>query len=463
MSIIFQMIRSGSTIAGIATAIVPEEGSVGIVRLSGDEAYTIAKKIFTAPGKQKWESHKVLYGYISSPKNLQVIDEALLILMLAPRSYTRENVVEFHCHGGIIVVQQVLQLCLEEGAILAEPGEFTLRAFLNGRIDLTQAESILELIGAKSPLASQIAMAGIQGKLSDPIKKLRLDCLELLSEIESRIDFEEDLLPLSQTLILERIHNFLNRVENLLSTSNTGELLRSGLKVAIIGRPNVGKSSLLNAWSRTNRAIVTDLPGTTRDIIESNLIIKDIPVKVLDTAGIRSTDNQIEKIGVQRTHLAASQADLILLTIDAKVGWTKNEIEIYEKIEHLPIILIVNKIDLATPDLSMIPSKIQEVIKISAIKHSGIDLIEEAILNFINKKSLIAKNIDFTINQRQLEILIRVKLSFEDIVKTINDELPLDFITIDLRSAIKILGEITGDDVTESLLSKIFSTFCIGK
>ena len=183
------MIRSGRTIAAIATAVVPEEGSVGIVRLSGDKAYAIAKKIFIAPGKQQWESHKVLYGYIHSSKDSRIIDEALLILMLAPRSYTREDIVEFHCHGGIIVVQQVLQLCIKEGAILAEPGEFTLRAFLNGRIDLTQAESISEIVGAKSPLASQIAMAGIQGKLSNPIKNLRLDCLELLSEIESRIDF----------------------------------------------------------------------------------------------------------------------------------------------------------------------------------------------------------------------------------------------------------------------------------
>ncbi len=457
------MIKLGITIAAIATAIVPEEGSVGIVRLSGDEAYTIAKKIFIAPGKQEWKTHKVLYGHICSPKTLKVIDEALLILMLAPRSYTREDVVEFHCHGGIIVVQQVLQLCLEEGAILAEPGEFTLRAFLNGRIDLTQAESISELVGAKSSLASQIAIAGIQGKLSNPIKELRLDCLELLSELESRIDFEEDLSPLSETLISQKIRDFLNRVKNLLSTSNTGELLRSGLKIAIIGRPNVGKSSLLNAWSRTNRAIVTDLPGTTRDIIESNLVVQNIPIKILDTAGIRNTDNQIEKIGVQRTHLAASQADLILLTIDAQIGWTQEEIEIYKKIEHLPIILIVNKIDLTIPNLSMIPSNIQEVIKISAIRNSGIDLIEEAILNFINKKGLIAKNIDFTINQRQLEILIRVKLAFEDIIETIKNELPLDFITIDLRSAIKILGEVTGDEVTEDLLSKIFSTFCIGK
>ena len=264
-------------------------------------------------------------------------------------------------------------------------------------------------------------------------------------------------------MILQKIQDFLHRVKKLLSTSKTGELLRSGLKIAILGRPNVGKSSLLNSWSRSNKAIVTDLPGTTRDIVESNLIIKNIPIKVLDTAGIRHTDNQIEKIGVQRTHLAANQADLILLTIDAQIGWTEEETEIYKKIKHLPIILIVNKIDLNVPDLSIIPSEIQEVIKISAIQNLGIDSIEEAILNFIYKKNLIAKNVDFTINKRQLEILIRVKIAFEDIIKTINNELPLDFITIDLRSAIKILGEITGDEVTESLLSKIFSTFCIGK
>jgi tRNA modification GTPase len=457
------MLAQGETIAAIATAIVPQQGSIGIVRLSGATAISIAQTVFDAPGKQAWETHRILYGYIRHPQTQQLIDEALLLIMQAPRSYTREDVVEFHCHGGIIPVQQVLQLCLELGARLAQPGEFTLRAFLNGRLDLTQAESVAQLVGAQSPQASQIALAGLQGKLAHPIRQLRATCLDILAEVEARIDFEEDLPPLDEDEIRASLERVLHQVKDILATADRGELLRTGLKVAIVGRPNVGKSSLLNAWSRSDRAIVTDLPGTTRDVVESQLIVGGIPVRVLDTAGIRETEDTVEKIGVERSRHAAQVADLILLTIDAQAGWTPEDDEIYQQVKHRPLILVINKIDLASAEFSQIPAQISKIVKTIAAKNEGIDRLEKAILEVVETGDLTAANLDIAINQRQAAVLTRAKIALEQVQETINNQLPLDFWTIDLRSAIQALGEITGEEVTESVLDRIFSRFCIGK
>ena len=453
----------GETIVAIATAIVAQQGSIGIVRLSGETAIAIAKRLFNAPGKQTWESHRILYGYIRHPDTQQLIDEALMLLMLAPRSYTREDVVEFHCHGGIIPVQQVLQLCIEQGAKLAQPGEFTLRAFLNGRIDLTQAESIAEIVSAQSSAASQVALAGLQGKLAQPIQELRHTCLDILAEVEARIDFEDDLPPLDENLIRTQLQAVLERVTQILATAERGELLRSGLKIAIVGRPNVGKSSLLNAWSRSDRAIVTDLPGTTRDVIESTLVVGGIPIQVLDTAGIRDTSDTVEKIGVERSRNAAESADLILLTIDATAGWTEADNLIYAQVKHRPLILVINKTDLATAEVIKYPTEITTTVKTAAAKNQGIEDLETAILQSVKTGNITAANLDIAINQRQAATLTRAKVSLEQVQETINSNLPLDFWTIDLRGAIQALGEITGEEVTESVLDRIFSRFCIGK
>jgi len=453
----------GETIVAIATAIVPQQGSVGIVRLSGEKALDIAHILFDAPGKQDWLSHRILYGYIRHPQTKQIVDEALLLLMLQPRSFTREDIVEIHCHGGIIAVQEVLQLCISQGARLAQPGEFTLRAFLNGRIDLTQAESIAELVGAQSIAASQVALAGLQGKLASPIRALRSTCLDILAEVEARIDFEDDLPPLDEIEIEQQLQSVLEQVTAILATAEQGELLRSGLKVAIVGCPNVGKSSLLNAWSKCDRAIVTDLPGTTRDVIESTLVVGGIPVQVLDTAGIRETVDAVEKIGVERSRNAAAAADLILLTIDGSVGWTAQDEMIYLQVKHRPLILVINKTDLALKQFTNYPTEIKQVIETSAAKNEGIDALETAILESVATGKITAANSALAINQRQAAALNKAKVSLEQVQETVLNQLPLDFWTIDLRGAIQALGEITGEEVTESVLERIFSRFCIGK
>jgi tRNA modification GTPase len=459
-----QHVIQGETIAAIATAIVPQQGSVGIVRLSGAAAVAIARRLFRAPGQQSWDSHRILYGYVQDPQTRQTVDEALLLLMRSPRSYTREDVVEFHCHGGIMAVQQVLHLCLAQGARLAEPGEFTLRAFLNGRLDLTQAESIAELVGAQSPQAAQTALAGVQGKLTQPIRNLRAACLDILAEVEARIDFEDDLPPLDETATAEQLHQVLQSVTEILATAHQGELLRSGLKVAIVGRPNVGKSSLLNAWSRSDRAIVTNLPGTTRDVVESQLVVGGIPIQVLDTAGIREADNQVEQMGIARSRAAAQSADLVLLTIDAQAGWTDDDEQLYALIKPRPVILVVNKTDLVQDtDLSALPRVDAPWVLTAAAHNQGIEALEQTILKAVQADQLIASNVDVTVNQRQAGALTRARTALEQVQTTIAHQLPLDFWTIDLRAAIQALGEVTGEEMTESMLDEIFSRFCIGK
>ena len=456
-----QTIAQAETIVAIATAIVPEQGSVGIVRLSGLEAIAIAKQLFHAPGRQLWESHRILYGHIHSQQT--VVDEALLLLMKSPRSYTREDVVEFHCHGGIMAVQQVLQLCLQQGARLAQPGEFTLRAFLNGRLDLTQAESVADLVGAQSPQAAQTALMGIRGKLAEVIRQLRSQCLDVLADVEARVDFADDLPPIDEDHVRSRLQSIHHQLTQVLSSADRGELLRAGLKVAIIGQPNVGKSSLLNAWSKSDRAIVTNLPGTTRDVVESQLIVGGIPIQVLDTAGIRAATNEVEKIGIERSLMAAQAADLVLLTIDATVGWTEAEQTLYEQTKDKPHILVVNKTDLLASYLptSLLPPS-PTVHTAAAINH-GILELEAAILTAANAGDLTAANTDIAINQRQAAALTQAEIAIAQVEQTIADALPLDFWTIDLRTAIHALGEVTGEEVTESMLDEIFSRFCIGK
>ena len=456
------------TIAAIATAAVPAQGSVGIVRVSGSEALAIAQQLFSPARNPKWESHRMVYGMVADT-NGRPIDEALLVWMQAPRSFTREDVVEFHCHGGMIVVQRVLQACLQQGARLAEPGEFTLRAFLNGRIDLTQAESVSQLVGARSAQAAELALAGISGKLAQPIRQLRSSCLQVLAEVEAQIDFEEDLPPLDESALLRELKGIQAKIADLLATAERGELLRQGIKVAIVGQPNVGKSSLLNAWSGQDRAIVTELPGTTRDVVESQLVVNGIPIQVLDTAGIRETEGVVERLGIERSLRVAKSADLAILVISSTDGWTDADGKIYAAVGDRPVLLVVNKTDLADPNLSQLPAEIARLPRIDTQLQApdsataSVRRLETAVTEIASDGSVTASNLDIAVNQRQQAALLRARASIQQVIQTIADLLPLDFWTIDLREAIQALGEITGDEVTESVLDRIFSQFCIGK
>jgi tRNA modification GTPase len=448
-------VAANDTIAAVATAVAPGEGSVAIVRLSGPEAEAIATALFVAPGGQVWESHRVLYGHVCDPASGERVDEALLLLMRAPRSFTRETVVEFHCHGGLICVQRVLELALAAGARRALPGEFSQRAFLNGRLDLTRAEAVSELVTARSRRAAQLAMAGLDGGLQQRIAALRERLLDQLAELEARVDFEDDLPPLDGVAVAEALGAVQAELQALVRDGERGQLLREGLRVAIVGRPNVGKSSLLNRLSRRERAIVTDLPGTTRDLVESELVLQGVPLTLLDTAGIRSTDDRVEQLGIERSRAALRSADVVLLLFDLAAGWRPDDQQLRQAVpDGVPLLVVGNKADQLASGVAPAP---EADVCVSALNGSGHAQLETALLRCCGHGD--AQGLQVALNRRQRDLAAAAAAS----LRAAREQLPWDFWTIDLRAAVRSLGEITGEEVSEAVLDRVFSRFCIGK
>jgi tRNA modification GTPase len=450
---------SHDTIAAVATAVAPGEGSVAIVRISGPEAEAIGLRLFVSAGHQAWETHRVLYGHVCDPVSQERVDEALLLLMRAPRSFTRETVVELHCHGGLICVQRVLELVLASGARRALPGEFSQRAFLNGRLDLTRAEAISELVTARSRRAAQLAMAGLDGGLQSRIAALRERLLDQLAELEARVDFEEDLPPLDGLAVVGELQQVQLALEQLVADAQRGQLLRDGLKVAIVGRPNVGKSSLLNLLSRSERAIVTDLPGTTRDLVESELVLQGVPITLLDTAGIRTTSDRVEQIGIERSLAALTSADAVLLLFDLAAGWGIEDQHLRDQVPAgVPLVVVGNKADRL---MGAGNTDTMADVCISALSGAGQErLVEELLLRCGHSDP---QGVQLALNRRQQDLAASAAASLTASLEAAQQQLPWDFWTIDLRSAVRALGEITGEEVSEAVLDRVFSRFCIGK
>ncbi|OUT74417.1 MAG: tRNA uridine-5-carboxymethylaminomethyl(34) synthesis GTPase MnmE [Synechococcus sp. TMED19] len=449
---------SGDTIAAIATAVAAGAGSVAIVRVSGPQAEAIGRSLFLPAGHQVWESHRILYGHVQDPANGEMVDEVLLLLMQAPRSFTRETVVEFHGHGGLVAVQRLLQLVLEAGARRALPGEFSQRAFLHGRLDLTRAEAISELVSARSQRAAQLAIAGLDGGLQQKIDALRNQLLDQLAELEARVDFEESLPPLNGSSVQDAMGVVQQELMQLVTDAERARLLRDGARVAIVGRPNVGKSSLLNALSRSERAIVTDLPGTTRDLLDCDLVLQGVPITLLDTAGIRQTSDKVEQLGIERSRAALASADAVLLLHDISCGWSQEDQQLLETVpEGVPLLRVGNKADLA-PENEPTPG----VVAISARDGEGLELLERELLRCCGHSSD-GGSLQVALNQRQCDLAKTAVAALERSLEAAQQELPWDFWTIDLRDAIRALGEITGAEISEAVLDRVFSRFCIGK
>ncbi|GGG71320.1 tRNA uridine-5-carboxymethylaminomethyl(34) synthesis GTPase MnmE [Paenibacillus radicis (ex Gao et al. 2016)] len=455
------------TIAAISTAV--GEGGIAIIRISGPDAIEATARIFRSRiDLREAESHTLHYGHIADPKTGEQVEEVIVTLMRGPRSFTAEDVVEINAHGGVVAVKKVLDVVLlQDGLRLAEPGEFTKRAFLNGRIDLMQAEAVIDLIRSKSDRAFSVARKQAEGTLSKRIKALRQTVIELLAHIEVNIDYpEHDVEDLTSAYIREQSDKALDEIGKLLKTANEGKILREGIMTAIVGRPNVGKSSLLNMLAQENKAIVTDIPGTTRDVIEEYVTLGPIPLRLLDTAGIRETNDVVEKIGVERSHTALEEADLILFVLNYNEEMHEDDRLLLEKMADRPVIIIINKMDLSGKlDMDEVERlcKPESIVRMSVLEEEGLDLLEKTISTMFFEGQLDSGDLTYVSNVRHISLLKRAQQSLGDAIEATHSGIPIDLIQIDVRSAWESLGEILGDEVGDSLIDQIFSQFCLGK
>lgn len=447
------------TIAAISTPL--GEGAIAIVRLSGSDALSIAKKVFQGKDLDKVASHTINYGHIFDKDRL--VDEVMLSVMKAPKTFTREDLVEINTHGGIAVTQEILQLLLRSGARLAEPGEFTKRAFLNGRIDLAQAESVMDLIRAKTDQAANIAVKQLDGSLSNLINNIRQEILESLAQVEVNIDYPEydDVETMTSQMLLEKTAHFEQLLETLLATAKRGKILREGLRTAIIGRPNVGKSSLLNQLLREEKAIVTDIAGTTRDVITEFANIGGVPLELIDTAGIRETEDVVEKIGVERSQKALEEADLVLLVLDASSPLTPKDLELLELSSSTNRIVLLNKTDLPEKiELEKLP---EDFIRISALKNENLDAVEKQIRALFFSGEIEAKDATTLSNARHIGLVEQALDALKEANRGLAMGLPVDLIQVDITRCWQLLGEITGEAAPDELITQLFSQFCLGK
>lgn len=450
------------TITAISTPL--GEGAIGIVRLSGTDALNIANKVFKGKNLHEVASHTINYGHIINPANQKILDEVMVTVMLAPKTFTREDVIEINTHGGIAVTNEILQLLIKQGARMAEPGEFTKRAFLNGRVDLTQAEAVMDIIRAKTDKAMNIAVKQLDGSLSQLINNTRQEILNTLAQVEVNIDYPEydDVEEMTTALLHEKTQEFQTLLENLLRTARRGKILREGLSTAIIGRPNVGKSSLLNNLLREDKAIVTDIAGTTRDVIEEYVNIKGVPLKLIDTAGIRDTDDLVEKIGVERSKKALKEADLVLLVLNASEPLTPQDRTLLELSQESNRLILLNKTDLPERiETDQLPS---DFIPISVLQHKNIDMIEDRINQlFFDNAGLVEQDATYLSNARHISLIEQALQSLQAVNEGLEMGMPVDLLQVDLTRTWEILGEITGDAAPDELITQLFSQFCLGK